>query len=198
MDHLGQIIISDLNVLIINRTALFIWRGRVTFAISRKASTFYFKRNMFIILPIILYHCFPFCYVIINKLQKQKRAHLYSSREWELIIEDCRGEKLVLTVKSNTAAAAKLRQCVWQKITHKLNDSEDFSLESWPIRLWFNLKCLQASNIETLCLGYVNEALGSTAFFYINEYKWLKVISTSSLSHIIPFISIVSLYLNES
>lgn len=63
------------------RTALHIlWRGRVTVAISRKS--FYYKSNVFIVLAIVFYHCFPFCFLTIDKLQKQK-GHICTAPESE-------------------------------------------------------------------------------------------------------------------
>ncbi len=86
---------------------------------------------MFIIAAAKIHHCFHlFCYYKLITKRKQERAHFYSSTEQELIIEDCQEEKAVLTVKSQTAAAAKSKQRAWQRITHKLNELEDFSLKS--------------------------------------------------------------------
>lgn len=54
-------------------------------------------------------------------MRKQERAHFFSSREQELILKLYEEERAILTAKSNTSTASKLREEAWQRIADKIN-----------------------------------------------------------------------------
>ena len=54
-------------------------------------------------------------------MRKQERAHFFSSKEQDLILKLYEEEKEVLTAKSNTTSASKLREEAWQRIADKIN-----------------------------------------------------------------------------
>ena len=54
-------------------------------------------------------------------MKKHERAHFFSSKEQGLILKLYEEEKEVLTAKSNTTSASKLREEAWQRIADKIN-----------------------------------------------------------------------------
>lgn len=54
-------------------------------------------------------------------MRKQERAHFFSSKEQELILKLYEEEREILTAKSNTTSASKLREEAWQRIADKIN-----------------------------------------------------------------------------
>lgn len=54
-------------------------------------------------------------------IRKQERAHFFSSKEQELILRLYEEEREILTAKSNTTSASKLREEAWQRIADKIN-----------------------------------------------------------------------------
>lgn len=58
-------------------------------------------------------------------MRKQERAHFFSPREQDLILRLYEEEKDVLTAKSNTTSASKLRVEAWQRIADRINAASD-------------------------------------------------------------------------
>ena len=54
-------------------------------------------------------------------MKKNERAHFFSSKEQELILKLYEEEREILTAKSNTTSASKLREEAWQRIADKIN-----------------------------------------------------------------------------
>lgn len=54
-------------------------------------------------------------------IRKQERAHFFSTREQAMIIRLYEEEREILTAKSNTTSASKLREEAWQRIADKIN-----------------------------------------------------------------------------
>lgn len=54
-------------------------------------------------------------------MKKHERAHFFSSKEQELILKWYEEEREILTAKSNTTSASKLREEAWQRIADKIN-----------------------------------------------------------------------------
>lgn len=54
-------------------------------------------------------------------IRKNERAHFFSPKEQELILKLYEEEKVILTAKSNTTSASKLREEAWQRIADKIN-----------------------------------------------------------------------------
>lgn len=53
--------------------------------------------------------------------RKNERAHFFSPKEQELILKLYEEEKVILTAKSNTTSASKLREEAWQRIADRIN-----------------------------------------------------------------------------
>lgn len=66
----------------------------------------------------LLYFVF---YIDYQMMRKQERAHFFSSKEQELILKLYEEERGILTAKSNTTTASKLRVEAWQRIADKIN-----------------------------------------------------------------------------
>ncbi len=60
-------------------------------------------------------------------MKKHERAHFFSSKEQELILKLYEEEREILTAKSNTTSASKLREEAWQRIADKINAYEGLS-----------------------------------------------------------------------
>lgn len=54
-------------------------------------------------------------------IRKNERAHFFSAKEQELILKLYEEEREILTAKSNTTSASKLREEAWQRIADKIN-----------------------------------------------------------------------------
>lgn len=54
-------------------------------------------------------------------MRRNERAHFFSAKEQELIMRLYEEERGVLTAKSNTTSASKLREEAWQRIADKIN-----------------------------------------------------------------------------
>lgn len=62
-----------------------------------------------------------FFFIDFQEMKRQERAHFFSSKEQELILKLYDEEKEILTAKSNTTSASKLREEAWQRIADKIN-----------------------------------------------------------------------------
>lgn len=54
-------------------------------------------------------------------IRKNERAHFFSPKEQELILRLYEEERVILTAKSNTTSASKLREEAWQRIADRIN-----------------------------------------------------------------------------
>lgn len=54
-------------------------------------------------------------------MRRNERAHFFSAKEQELILKLYEEERDILTAKSNTTSASKLREEAWQRIADKIN-----------------------------------------------------------------------------
>ncbi|XP_063040353.1 uncharacterized protein LOC134435371 [Engraulis encrasicolus] len=54
-------------------------------------------------------------------MEKSERAHFFTAKEQQLLIEGYEIERPILTDKSNTIKASKMREEAWQRIAVKLN-----------------------------------------------------------------------------
>ncbi len=69
-----------------------------------------------------------FCgFIDFQMMKKHERAHFFSSKEQELILKLYEEEREILTAKSNTTSASKLREEAWQRIADKINAYEGLS-----------------------------------------------------------------------
>ncbi|KAJ8344793.1 hypothetical protein SKAU_G00289860 [Synaphobranchus kaupii] len=73
------------------------------------------------------------------------RAHFFSCKEQEFLIKGYDEEREVLTSKSNTARAAKLREDAWQRIADKLN----VTCDSGNKRTWQQVKVKYKNLFQT-------------------------------------------------
>ncbi|XP_029999966.1 uncharacterized protein LOC115426123 isoform X2 [Sphaeramia orbicularis] len=65
-------------------------------------------------------------------MKKQERAHFFSPKEQELILRLYEEEREILTAKSNTTSASKLREEAWQRIADRINAVSDSGYKrSW-------------------------------------------------------------------
>ncbi|KAM8885532.1 uncharacterized protein AB9W97_013098 [Spinachia spinachia] len=78
-------------------------------------------------------------------MRKQERAHFFSSREQELILKLYEEERAILTAKSNTSTASKLREEAWQRIADKINMVSD----SGHKRSWQQVKIKHKNIVQT-------------------------------------------------
>ncbi|XP_008415780.1 uncharacterized protein LOC103469700 [Poecilia reticulata] len=77
--------------------------------------------------------------------KKQERAHFFSSKEQELILKLYEEEREILTAKSNTTSASKLREEAWQRIADKINAVSDSGYK----RTWQQVKVKHKNIIQT-------------------------------------------------
>lgn len=82
----------------------------------RLVNKFKTKSMLFLYDPFIL-----FFFIDFQEMKRQERAHFFSSKEQELILKLYDEEKEILTAKSNTTSASKLREEAWQRIADKIN-----------------------------------------------------------------------------
>ncbi|XP_061585793.1 uncharacterized protein LOC133450911 [Cololabis saira] len=78
-------------------------------------------------------------------LRKQERAHFFSSKEQELILKLYEEEREILTAKSNTTSASKLREEAWQRIADKINAVSDSGYK----RTWQQVKVKHKNIVQT-------------------------------------------------
>ncbi|XP_037536639.1 uncharacterized protein LOC119413657 [Nematolebias whitei] len=78
-------------------------------------------------------------------IRKQERAHFFSSKEQDLILKLYEEEKEILTAKSNTTSASKLREEAWQRIADKINAVSDSGYK----RSWQQVKVKHKNIIQT-------------------------------------------------
>ncbi|XP_051279110.1 uncharacterized protein LOC127376348 isoform X2 [Dicentrarchus labrax] len=78
-------------------------------------------------------------------MKKNERAHFFSSKEQELILRLYEEEKEILTAKSNTTSASKLREEAWQRIADKINAVSDSGYK----RSWQQVKVKHKNIVQT-------------------------------------------------
>ncbi|XP_031156673.1 uncharacterized protein LOC116050602 [Sander lucioperca] len=78
-------------------------------------------------------------------MKKQERAHFFSSKEQDLILKLYEEEREVLTAKSNTTSASKLREEAWQRIADKINAVSDSGYK----RSWQQVKVKHKNIVQT-------------------------------------------------
>lgn len=78
-------------------------------------------------------------------MKKQERAHFFSSKEQELILRLYEEEREILTAKSNTTSASKLREEAWQRIADKINAVSDSGYK----RSWQQVKVKHKNIVQT-------------------------------------------------
>ncbi|XP_026177790.1 uncharacterized protein LOC113139052 isoform X2 [Mastacembelus armatus] len=78
-------------------------------------------------------------------MKKHERAHFFSSKEQELILKLYEEEREILTAKSNTTSASKLREEAWQRIANKINEVSDSGYK----RTWQQVKVKHKNIVQT-------------------------------------------------
>ncbi|KAM4577010.1 uncharacterized protein PAE49_006918 [Odontesthes bonariensis] len=78
-------------------------------------------------------------------MRKQERAHFFSPKELELILKLYEEEREILTSKSNTTSASKLREEAWQRIADKINVVSDSGYK----RSWQQVKVKHKNIVQT-------------------------------------------------
>ncbi|XP_071338320.1 uncharacterized protein [Trachinotus anak] len=78
-------------------------------------------------------------------MKKHERAHFFSSKEQELILRLYEEEREILTAKSNTTSASKLREEAWQRIADKINAVSDSGYK----RTWQQVKVKHKNIVQT-------------------------------------------------
>nr|XP_020446118.1 uncharacterized protein LOC109954843 [Monopterus albus] len=78
-------------------------------------------------------------------MKKQERAHFFSSKEQDLILKLYEEERGILTAKSNTTSASKLREEAWQRIADKINAVSDSGYK----RTWQQVKVKHKNIVQT-------------------------------------------------
>uniref|UniRef100_A0A1A7XJ58 Myb/SANT-like DNA-binding domain-containing protein n=2 Tax=Iconisemion striatum TaxID=60296 RepID=A0A1A7XJ58_9TELE len=78
-------------------------------------------------------------------LRKQERAHFFSSKEQDLVLKLYEEEREILTAKSNTTSASKLREEAWQRIADKINAVSDSGYR----RTWQQVKIKHKNITQT-------------------------------------------------
>uniref|UniRef100_UPI0037E75701 uncharacterized protein n=1 Tax=Semicossyphus pulcher TaxID=241346 RepID=UPI0037E75701 len=78
-------------------------------------------------------------------LKKNERAHFFSSKEQELILKLYEEEREILTAKSNTTSASRLREGAWQRIADKINAVSDSGYK----RTWQQVKVKHKNIVQT-------------------------------------------------
>ncbi|XP_035514565.1 uncharacterized protein LOC118325833 [Morone saxatilis] len=81
----------------------------------------------------------------LQMMKKNERAHFFSSKEQELILRLYEEEKEILTAKSNTTTASKLREEAWQRIADKINAVSDSGYK----RSWQQVKVKHKNIVQT-------------------------------------------------
>ncbi|XP_036955045.1 GT1 domain-containing protein [Acanthopagrus latus] len=78
-------------------------------------------------------------------MRKNERAHFFSPKEQELILKLYEEEREILTAKSNTTSASKLREEAWQRIADKINTVSDSGYK----RSWQQVKVKHKNIVQT-------------------------------------------------
>ncbi|KAM3611601.1 uncharacterized protein V6R79_021124 [Siganus canaliculatus] len=78
-------------------------------------------------------------------IRKNERAHFFSSKEQELILKLYEEEREILTAKSNTTSASKLREEAWQRIADHINAVSDSGYK----RTWQQVKVKHKNIVQT-------------------------------------------------
>uniref|UniRef100_A0A1A8BH14 Myb/SANT-like DNA-binding domain-containing protein n=1 Tax=Nothobranchius kadleci TaxID=1051664 RepID=A0A1A8BH14_NOTKA len=78
-------------------------------------------------------------------LRKQERAQFFSSKEQDLVLKLYEEEREILTSKSNTTSASKLREEAWQRIADKINAVSDSGYK----RTWQQVKIKHKNITQT-------------------------------------------------
>ncbi|CAJ1068125.1 uncharacterized protein LOC117818330 [Xyrichtys novacula] len=78
-------------------------------------------------------------------MRKNERAHFFSSKEQELILKLYEEEREILTAKSNTTSASRLREEAWQRIADKINTVSDSGYK----RTWQQVKVKHKNIVQT-------------------------------------------------
>ncbi|XP_055018090.1 uncharacterized protein LOC110163307 isoform X3 [Boleophthalmus pectinirostris] len=78
-------------------------------------------------------------------MRKQERAHFFSTKEQELILKLYEEERDILTAKSNTSSASRLREEAWQRIADKINAASDSGYK----RSWQQVKIKHKNIIQS-------------------------------------------------
>ncbi|XP_042344817.1 uncharacterized protein LOC121944925 [Plectropomus leopardus] len=78
-------------------------------------------------------------------MRKNERAHFFSSKEQELILKLYEEEREILTAKSNTTSASKLREEAWQRIADRINAVSDSGYK----RSWQQVKVKHKNIVQT-------------------------------------------------
>ncbi|XP_068994685.1 uncharacterized protein [Embiotoca jacksoni] len=78
-------------------------------------------------------------------MKKHERAHFFSSKEQELILKLYEEEREILTAKSNTTTASKLREEAWQRIADRINAVSDSGYK----RTWQQVKVKHKNIVQT-------------------------------------------------
>lgn len=81
----------------------------------------------------------------LQMMRRQERAHFFSTKEQELIMKLYEEERDILTAKSNTSSAAKLREEAWQRIADKINVVSDSGYK----RSWQQVKVKHKNIIQS-------------------------------------------------
>ncbi|XP_038139217.1 GT1 domain-containing protein isoform X2 [Cyprinodon tularosa] len=81
----------------------------------------------------------------LQMMKKQERAHFFSAKEQDLILKLYEEEREILTAKSNTTSASKLREEAWQRIADKINAASDSGYK----RTWQQVKVKHKNIIQT-------------------------------------------------
>lgn len=81
----------------------------------------------------------------LQMMRRQERAHFFSTKEQELIMKLYEEERDILTAKSNTSSAAKLREEAWQRIADKINAVSDSGYK----RSWQQVKIKHKNIIQS-------------------------------------------------
>lgn len=78
-------------------------------------------------------------------MRRNERAHFFSAKEQELILKLYEEERDILTAKSNTTSASKLREEAWQRIADKINTASDSGYK----RTWQQVKVKHKNIVQT-------------------------------------------------
>ncbi|XP_068167100.1 GT1 domain-containing protein isoform X2 [Antennarius striatus] len=80
-----------------------------------------------------------------HMMRRNERAHFFSPKEQELMLRLYEEEREILTAKSNTTSASKLREGAWQRIADKINVSSDSGYK----RTWQQVKVKHKNMVQT-------------------------------------------------
>ncbi|XP_068594874.1 GT1 domain-containing protein [Brachionichthys hirsutus] len=78
-------------------------------------------------------------------MRRNERAHFFSPKEQELILKLYEEEREILTAKSNTTSASRLREGAWQRIADQINASSDSGYK----RTWQQVKVKHKNIVQT-------------------------------------------------